>query len=120
MWWQAGYNFGKRGADMATMVTMHGQVETEVQQRIVELAEGEGLTADEVIGLLLTQIARKGVLPFKRRGEDFDFGLEDPEYLAWVDARIQEALDDPRPPVSNEEAKRRFAALRAELQAQVQ
>jgi DNA-damage-inducible protein J len=105
---------------MAATVTMQAQVDMEVQQRIVDLAEREGLTADAAISLMLTQIARTGVFPFRRAGENFDFGVDDPEYQAWADARIQEALDDPRPPVSNEEAKRRFAARRAELQSRVQ
>jgi DNA-damage-inducible protein J len=105
---------------MAATVTMQAQVDVEVQQRIVDLAEREGLTADKAISVMLTQIARAGVLPFRRAGEDFDFGVDDPEYQVWADARIQEALDDPRPAVSNEEAKARFAARRAELQAQAQ
>ena len=36
-------------------------------------------------------------------------------YDAWFRAKVQEALEDPRPPVSNEEVKAMFAAKREAL-----
>jgi len=104
-----------RGAAMATMVTIHAQVAADVQQRIAELAKEEGLTADEAVGVMLTQIAEAGTLPFRKTVDGFDFGMDDPEYDAWVCAKVQEAIDDPRPSVPHEEVRAHFAKLRAEL-----
>jgi DNA-damage-inducible protein J len=47
------------------------------------------------------------------------FGDDNPEYDAWFRAKVQEALDDPRPFVSNEEAKRRMMKRRKELLSRV-
>jgi antitoxin (DNA-binding transcriptional repressor) of toxin-antitoxin stability system len=37
----------------------------------------------------------------------------DPEYDAWFRAQVQEALDDPRPGIPNEEVEAEFAQRRA-------
>jgi DNA-damage-inducible protein J len=100
---------------MATMITIHAHVQADVQRKISELAEAQGLTVDEAVGLLVTQIAQVGHLPFRKTQSGFDFGMDDPEYDAWVAAMVQEAIDDPRPPVPHEEVRARFAKIRAEL-----
>jgi len=38
-------------------------------------------------------------------------------YDTWFRAKVQEALDDPRPPISHEEARARMEKLKAELLA---
>ena len=40
-------------------------------------------------------------------------------YDKWFRSKVQEALDDPRPSISNEEAKAIFAKQRAELKARI-
>lgn len=68
-----------------------------------------GLTVSDAVRMLLTRVANEGALPA---------GLAvDPEtYDAWVRAKVQEALDDPRPDIPHEEVEARFATRRAAAQ----
>lgn len=43
-------------------------------------------------------------------GEDTPVTETDPEYDAWFRAQVQEALDDPSPPIPHEEAMRQIRA----------
>ncbi len=75
------------------------------------LAE-KGLTVQDATDILLLQIAESGVVP------DILLTPED-EYDAWFRAKVQEALDDPRPLIPGEEVEAYFAKKRAELRARI-
>lgn len=75
------------------------------------LAE-KGLTVRDATDILLLQIAESGVVP------DILLTPQD-EYDAWFRARVQEALDDPRPLIPGEEVEAYFAKKRAELRARI-
>jgi DNA-damage-inducible protein J len=69
-----------------------------------------GLTVSDAVRTLLTRIANENALPFA-------FATDPAAHDAWFRAKVQEALDDPRPAIPREEveahfAKRRPAALR--------
>jgi DNA-damage-inducible protein J len=100
---------------MATMSTV--QVDAEVQRRAAEILGRSGLTVEEAVRQMLTRTANEGSLPFAADGDDDLYGYDDPAYDTWFRARVQEALDDPRPTISNEVVKEKWAKRRAELLA---
>jgi DNA-damage-inducible protein J len=48
---------------------------------------------------------------------DADLLATDAAYDAWFRAKVQEALDDPRPPVPDEVVRKHFAEKAARLEA---
>ncbi|MEL6465685.1 MAG: type II toxin-antitoxin system RelB/DinJ family antitoxin [Pseudomonadota bacterium] len=67
-------------------VRVDGQLKTDASEALA----GVGLTVSDAVRILLTRVAAEGGLPA---------GLTaDPEsYDAWFRAKVQEAIDDPRP-----------------------
>jgi DNA-damage-inducible protein J len=70
-----------------------------------------GLSVSDAVRILLTRTANEGALPF----DISDKASHD----AWFRAMVQEALDDPRPPIPHEKVKARFAQKRAALAAKI-
>jgi DNA-damage-inducible protein J len=62
-----------------------------------------GMTVSDAVRILLTRVANEGALP---AGLTVDPVAHD----AWFRAKVIEALDGPRSPVSNDEVERQFAA----------
>lgn len=82
---------------MATQSTMlHVRVDEQLKRQASEALENVGLTVSDAVRILLTRVAKEGALPA---------GLTaDPEaYDAWFRAKVQEALDDPRPAVRHQQ-----------------
>jgi DNA-damage-inducible protein J len=103
---------------MGAMAIVQAQVDAEVEKRAAEVLQREGLTVAEAMREMLTRIANEGVFPYSRIADNDDiYGDNDPIYDAMFRAKVQEALDDPRPCISNEEMKQRMAARRSELLA---
>ena len=100
---------------MAT-VPVQTRVDEAIKNRAGAILDKMGLTVSDAVRILLTRIANEGALP---AGLTVDAEAHD----AWFRAKVQEALDDPRPARPAEDieahfAKRRAAALRkAEGQA---
>jgi DNA-damage-inducible protein J len=97
---------------MATMETVQVQLDAEVVSQATAALEKQGMDVSEAMGLLLARVARDG-------GLELEHG-EDPEYDAWLCAKVQEAIDDPRPRISMEEVDRRAEVRRARLIAKAQ
>ncbi len=116
---QEGYNFGKRGEAMASMVTVQAQVDVELGERAAEVLRREGLTLDEAMRQMLTRTANEGALPFSQEQAEDLYGDDDPEYDAWFRAKVEKALSDTRPPVSHEEMRRRMESRRAAAMARL-
>jgi DNA-damage-inducible protein J len=74
------------------------------RQNACRKLESIGLTVSDAVRVLLTRVAQEGALPA---------GLAtDPKtYDAWFRAKVQEALDDTRPPVSHAQAVDEAQAL---------
>jgi DNA-damage-inducible protein J len=103
---------------MGAMAIVQTEVDAELEKRAADVLEREGLTVAEAVREMLILTANKGTLPFSTTADEAGaYGDDNPGYDAWFRAKVQEALDDPRPYVSNEEAKRRVAVRRAELLA---
>ena len=87
-------------------VPVQTRVEASVKERAGIVLGNMGLTVSDAIRILLTRIANEGALP---AGLTVDAVAHD----LWFRAKVQEALDDPRPAISDEDVKSHFAARRA-------
>lgn len=86
------------------------RIDSAVKERAAAVLEGLGITVSDAVRILLTRTANEGALPFA-------LATNAVEHDAWFRAKVQEALDDPRPGIPHETvkahfAKRRSAALR--------
>ena len=95
---------------MAANALIQTRIDAEVKERATAVLDNIGLTVSDVMRIVLTRVAKEGALP---AGLVVDAAAHD----AWFRAKVQEALDDPRPAVRHEAvevhfAKRRAAALR--------
>jgi DNA-damage-inducible protein J len=84
------------------------RIDPAVKERAAEVLSAMGMTVSDAVRMLLTRTANEGVLPLlpAKQSEEYD---------AWFRAKVQEALDDPRPPLPNEEIRANFATIRAEM-----
>jgi DNA-damage-inducible protein J len=73
---------------------LHVRIDDRLKAQATEKLANIGLTISDAVRILLTRVAREGALPA---------GLTaDPQaYDAWFRAKVQEALDDTRQPVSH-------------------
>lgn len=98
---------------MASMSTVHAQVESDIEERASEALEREGLTIADAVREMLGRVARDGSLPFLTSADEAAiFGDNDPAYDAWFRAKVQEALDDTQPGLSEEEAEQYMSSRR--------
>jgi DNA-damage-inducible protein J len=95
---------------MAANALVQIRIDATVKDRATAVLENMGLTVSDAVRILLTRVANEGTLPF-------GFATDPSVYDAWFRAKVQEALDDPRPAIPHDQveahfAKRRAAALR--------
>jgi DNA-damage-inducible protein J len=86
------------------------RIDPDVKERAAAVLGELGITVSDAVRILLTRTANEGALPFS-------LAKNAAEHDAWFRAKVQEALDDPRPDIPHEQvevhfAKRRAAALR--------
>jgi DNA-damage-inducible protein J len=86
------------------------RIDPTVKKRAAAVLEELGITVSDAVRILLTRTANEGALPFELTGNAA-------AHDAWFRAKVQEALNDPRPAVPHKKveahfAKRRAAALR--------
>lgn len=84
----------------AQTTMLHVRVDETLKAQATEALAAVGLTLSDAVRILLTRIAAEGGLPP---------GLTaDPDsYDTWFRAKVQEALDDPRPSIPQDEVMRR-------------
>jgi len=82
------------------------RIDPEVKQRAAEVLETMGLTVSDAVRILLTRTANEGALPFP-------LTVDTAAYDQWFRNKVQQALDDKRPPVSHAEVERHFKKRRA-------
>ena len=83
------------------------RIDPEVKERAAVVLGELGITVSEAVRILLTRTANEGALPFA-------IAKNAAEHDAWFRAKVQEALNDPRPPVPHKEVKAYFAKRRAD------
>ena len=96
---------------MAANALVQTRIDEDIRDRASAVLESQGMTVSEAVRILLTRTANEGALPFTPANSE--------AYDAWFRAKVQEALDDPRPRISMGEVDRRAEVRRAKLLAKV-
>ncbi|MGJ7566237.1 type II toxin-antitoxin system RelB/DinJ family antitoxin [Variovorax sp. GB1R11] len=91
---------------MAANALVQTRIDADVKERAIAVLENIGLTVSDVMRIVLTRVAKEGALP---AGFTVDAAAHD----AWFRAKVQEALDDPRPAIPQEKVEAHFAKRRA-------
>jgi DNA-damage-inducible protein J len=94
---------------MAANALVQTRIDAEVKERAAAVLDNIGLTVSDVMRIVLTRVANEGALP---AGLTVDAAAHD----AWFRAKVQEALNDPRPAVAHEKVEAHFAKRRAAAQ----
>lgn len=97
---------------MAGNALIQTRIDPKIRDKASEVLAKSGLTVSDAVRILLTRTANEGALPMALL-------TPDEEYDAWFRAKVQEALDDPRPDISGEEVQAEFAERRARLRARI-
>jgi DNA-damage-inducible protein J len=82
------------------------RIDPEVKERAATVLGELGMTVSDAVRILLTRTANEGALPFAPTPTTA-------EYDAWFRAKVQEALNDPRPAIPNNQVSRHFARKRS-------
>ena len=91
---------------MAANALVQTRIDAAVKERAAAVLDNMGLTISDAVRILLTRVAKEGALPMA-------FATDPAAYDAWFRTKVQEALDDPRPPIPHEEIEAHFAKRRA-------
>jgi DNA-damage-inducible protein J len=91
---------------MPETALVQARIDPAVKERASEVLGQMGITVSDAVRILLTRTANEGALPFEllQSSEAHD---------AWFRAKVQEALDDPRPAIPHEQVEAHFAKRRA-------
>jgi DNA-damage-inducible protein J len=81
------------------------RIDPAVKERAAAVLEKLGITISDAVRILLTRTANEGELPFALTNNAA-------AHDAWFRAKVQEALDDPRPGIPHEKVEARFARRR--------
>jgi DNA-damage-inducible protein J len=111
-WWPETLNVSQlrdilpsRRLAMAARTSMlHVRVDDDLKARASETLANVGLTVSDAVRILLTRVAKEGGLPASLTA---DAAAHD----AWFRAKVQEALDDPRPTVPHAQVMDEVQAL---------
>ncbi len=98
---------------MASTDLVQTRIDPAIKERAAAVLARSGITVSEAVRILLTRTANEGTLPFTETPID-------PEYDAWFRAKVQEAIDDPRPTIPHQEVEARFAKRRRDAIAKAE
>ncbi len=87
---------------------VQARIDPEIRDRAAVVLERCGLTVSDAVRILLTRVANEGALP---PGLVTDPAAHD----TWFRAKVQEALNNPAPPIPHEQVEAHFARRRAVL-----
>jgi DNA-damage-inducible protein J len=91
---------------MAAKALVQTRIDADVRDRASAVLEGMGLTVSDAVRILLTRTANEGALPL-------ELVTDSEAHDAWFRAKVQEALQDTRPDVPDEQAEAHFLKRRA-------
>ncbi len=94
---------------MATNALVQTRIDSAIKERASAVLESMGLTVSDAVRILLTRTANEGALPFTLANDAA-------AHNTWFRAKVQEALDDPRPGLPHDEVEAYFADRRAAAQ----
>ena len=92
---------------MSTNALVQTRIDPSVKEHAAAVLDKLGLTVSDAVRIMPTRTANEGALPFT-------LTQTSAEYDAWFRAKVQEALDDPRPDIPSESVEAHFAKRRAE------
>jgi DNA-damage-inducible protein J len=81
----------------ANTTMLHIRIDEDVKTRAAAALEGVGLTLSDAVRILLTRVANEGGLPP-------GLTVSEETYDDWFRRKVQEALDDPGPLLSHDDA----------------
>ncbi len=82
------------------------RIDPDVKARATAVLEDLGMTVSEAVRILLTRTANEGALPFP-------LAANAAAHDAWFRAKVQAAIDDPRPAIAHAQVKARFSQRRS-------
>jgi DNA-damage-inducible protein J len=82
------------------------RIDPALKERAAAVLDNMGLTVSDAVRILLTRIANEGALPFP-------LTTDPAAHDAWFRAKVQQALQDPRPAVPHNNVEAHFAKRRA-------
>jgi len=82
------------------------RIDPVVKERAAAVLGELGITVSDAVRILLTRTANEGALPF-------NLVPNAAEHDTWFRAKVQEALDDPRPAIPHKKVEAQFAKRRA-------
>ena len=91
---------------MAAHSLVQTRIDAVVKEQAAAVLDNMGLTVSDAVRILLTRVAKEGALPI---GLTTDPVAHD----AWFRAKVQEALDDPRPAIPHDQVEAHFDKRRA-------
>jgi len=91
---------------MASSALVQTRIDPDVKERASAVLGELGITVSDAVRILLTRTANEGALPF-------ELTKSTAQHDAWFRAKVQEALDDPRPAIPDAEVSAYFAERRA-------
>jgi DNA-damage-inducible protein J len=102
-------NYNALSGDFISMpanALIQTRIDPVVKERAAAVLGEMGMTVSDAVRILLTRTANEGALPFA-------LAANAAERDAWFRAKVQEALDDPRPAIPHEQVEAHFAKHRA-------
>ena len=91
---------------MPANALVQARIDPEVKERAAAVLGEMGITVSDAVRILLTRTANEGALPFS-------LSRNAAEHDAWFRARVQEALDDKRPAIPQQQVEAHFAKRRS-------
>lgn len=91
---------------MSANALVQTRIDSGVKARATAVLEELGMTVSDAVRILLTRTANEGALPFPLAA---NAAVHD----VWFRAKVQEAIEDPRPGITHDQVKTHFAQRRA-------
>jgi DNA-damage-inducible protein J len=91
---------------MAASALVQTRIDPALKERAAAALDKMGLTVSDAVRILLTRIANEGTLPFP-------LATDPAAHDAWFRAKVQQALQDPRPAVPHADVEIHFAKRRS-------
>jgi DNA-damage-inducible protein J len=91
---------------MSANALVQTRINADVKARATAVLDSMGLTASDVVRILLTRVANEGALPA-------GFVTDPATHDAWFRAKVIEALEDTRQAVPSDDVEAHFARRRA-------
>ena len=91
---------------MPATALVQTRIDPVLKERAAAVLDNMGLTVSDAVRTLLTRIGNEGALPFP-------LATDPAAHDAWFRAKVQQALEDPRPAVPHDDVEAHFARRRA-------